>query len=161
MACEPPRLGRREARDLLANKTVAFVGDSVSRMMFCETAAWLFGVKGWWWPRQLGGGSAAPHDPPDRAAADRQDPFGFTAGHQLARGVDVPLRAAARALLLWRDDATAGDAAARRDAGGEEQFDVDRHRAVGGARRRVVCAGGPLVHRPPVARGRLMVDYTE
>ena len=49
MPCEPPRLGRREARDLLANKTVAFVGDSVSRMMFCETAAWLFGVKGWWW----------------------------------------------------------------------------------------------------------------
>ena len=47
-------------------------------------------------------------------------------------------------------------------AGGEEQFDVDRHRAVGGARRRVVCAGGPLVHRPPVARGRLMmVNYTE
>ena len=46
MACEPPRLGRREARDLLANKTVAFVGDSVTRMMFCETAAWLFGVKG-------------------------------------------------------------------------------------------------------------------
>lgn len=49
MPCEPPRLGRREARGLLANKTVAFVGDSVSRMMFCETAAWLFGVKGWWW----------------------------------------------------------------------------------------------------------------
>ena len=49
MPCEPSRLGRREARDLLANKTLAFVGDSVSRMMFCETAAWLFGVKGWWW----------------------------------------------------------------------------------------------------------------
>ena len=54
MPCEPPRLGRREARDLLANKTVAFVGDSVSRMMFCETAAWLFGVKGWSLRKPLG-----------------------------------------------------------------------------------------------------------
>ena len=290
MPCEPPRLGRREARDLLANKTVAFVGDSVSRMMFCETAAWLFGVKGWWWQnrwvpagspcdepsaaaappsrarRSCGFGNAcstargtppttrapprslrnsirtrviegwrlddeAPHaspsspatppvsteqashllagagdDPADHrrelrsggvgqprggggarypreegvrhassAAGQQRLTIRQTALQQIARipsagrrGISSPevstSRSAPRprALLLWRDDATAGDAAARRDAGGEEQFDVDRHRAVGGARRRVVCAGGPLVHRPPVARGRLMmVNYTE
>lgn len=44
-----PHVSRKQARAALQGKTVAFVGDSVSRMMFCETLAWLFNVKGWWW----------------------------------------------------------------------------------------------------------------
>ena len=32
-----PHVSRKQARAALQGKTVAFVGDSVSRMMFCET----------------------------------------------------------------------------------------------------------------------------
>ena len=46
MPCEPP-LGRREAAT--SSRTRRSPSATRLRMMFCETAAWLFGVKGWWW----------------------------------------------------------------------------------------------------------------